>query len=263
MDDIHTLRWGYNLADVDRLTRLSLYRWNTHLDWRTRYELAWSAIAEALYAAAERPVPEALMHAAQDAIGSHVDADCRAHGWDREFHRPAPRFAVYWDGQRHDRDPHEGLIERLALWQIWEELTPASRRAILALAATGTQQAAAASLGVSLSGFKHALERGRRQFFALWLEHETPSGCWGLDRRVYRTGGPALDSSYRKAAKAIRHRQPRVEQAPRKPRHGTLREYNWWGCRCTKCTERKTEESRRRRRRKGVPVRALAHTRTE
>jgi hypothetical protein len=145
-DDIHTLRFGYNLADVDRLARMSLGRvWGIHLDYSTRYELAWEAVAERLYAAPgdEPPGPSDLIRAGQDAIAAHVNSEQQQHGYDRATGGGMPRWAAYWHGQRPVREPEAGLIERLALWQVWPELTPGQRQAFLALAACGTRTAAA------------------------------------------------------------------------------------------------------------------------
>jgi hypothetical protein len=256
--DIHTLRFGYNLADVDRLARMSLRRvWGIHLDYPTRYELAWEAVAEHLYAVPddEPPDPSDLIHAGQDAIAAHVNSEQQQHGYDRGTGGGMPRWAAYWHGQRPVREPEAGLIERLALWQVWPELTPRQRQVFLALAACGTHAAAAESLGISPRTFAHHLEAGRRRFFALWHEHETPPGLWGSGRRVYRAGGPQVTASARKAAKAVRHRNLRRAKARRKPNHGTLREYNFWKCRCRRCTDAKSAESTGRRRRDGAAVR--------
>jgi hypothetical protein len=257
-DDVHTLRFGYNLADVARLARMSLGRvWGIHLDYSTRYALAWEGVVERLYAASgdEPPDPSDLIRAGQDAIAAHVDSEQRHHGYDREAGAGMPRWAAYWHGQRPVSEPEAGLIERLALWQVWPELTPAQRRVFLALAACGTRTAAAESLGISPRTLAHHLEAGRRRFLALWHEHETPPRFWGSDRRVHRSGGPPLAASPRKAAKAVRHRKPRQAKAPREPKHGTLREYNYWGCRCRRCAAAKKAESERRRRKEGTAVR--------
>lgn len=257
-DDIHSLRFGYNLADIDRLARMSLRRvWGIHLDYSTRYELAWEAIAERLYAAPEHepPDPSDLIRAGQDAIAAHVNSEQQQHGYDRATGGGMPRWAAYWHGQRPVREPETGLIERLALWQIWPELTPRQRQAFLALAACGTRAAAAESLSISPRTFAHHLEAGRRRFLALWHEHETPPGFWGSDRRVYRAGGQQVTVSARKTAKAVRHRKPRKAKAARKPNHGTLREYNFWKCRCRRCTDAKSAESTARRRREGTAAR--------
>jgi hypothetical protein len=258
--DVHTLRFGYNLADLDKLTRAALWRiWGIHLDYRSRYELAWSAIAECLYAApgGHPPAPRDLICAGQDAIAAYVDSEQRHHGWDRETGREMPRWAAYWHGQRPVREPEAGLIERMALWQVWPQLTEAQREAFLALAACGTYDAAADSLGVTPKTLRNRLYAGRRRFLALWHEHETAPRFWGSGRRVYRAGGPQVAVSARKTAKAIRHRKPRQARAAREPKHGTLREYGFWRCRCRECTAVKAAESTGRRRKAGAAVRRL------
>lgn len=257
-DDVHALRFGYNLADLDRLTRAALWRiWGTCLDYSTRYELAWSAVAECLYAAPEDspPAPGDLISAGQDAIAACADSEQRHRGYDRETGDGMPRWAAYWHGQRPVHEPEAPLIERMALWQVWPELTPGQRGALLALAACGTRDAAAESLGISARTLGHHLDAARRRFTALWHEHETPPGFWGSDRRVHRAGGPQVTVSPRKTAKAIRHRKPRQPRAAREPRHGTLREYDYWGCRCRECTAVKTAQSEGRRRKAGAAVR--------
>lgn len=256
--DVHTLRHGYNLADLDRLTRAALRRgWGILLDYRTRYELAWSAIAERLYSAPEGspPSPADLVGAGQDAISSHVDSEQRHRGYDRETGGGMPRWAAYWNGQRPVREPEAGLIERMALWQVWPELTPAQRGAFLAVAACGTYDAAADSLGISRKTLAHHLDAGRKRFAALWHEHETPPGFWGSGQRVYRAGGPQVATLTRKTMTGIRRRKPRQPKAAREPSHGTLREYNFWRCRCRECTAVKAAESTGRRRKAGASVR--------
>jgi hypothetical protein len=256
--DVHTLRFGYNLADVDRLARASVWRvWGIGLDYLDRYELAWSAVAECLYAAPgdSPPSPGDLISAGQDAIAAHADAEQRHRGYDRETGAGMPRWAAYWHGQRPVREPEAGLVERMALWQVWPALTPAQRSAFLAVAACGTYDGAAASLGIARKTLANHLQAGRRRFLALWHEHEQPPRSWGSDRRVHRAGGPQVTASARKTAKAIRHRKPRQPRAAREPRHGTLREYDSWQCRCGECTAAKTAESERRRRKDGAAVR--------
>lgn len=255
--DVHTLRHGYNLADLDKLARAAVWRiWGIHLDYQTRYELAWSAIAEHLYAAPDDhpPAPRDLICAGQDAIAAHVDSEQRCHGWDREAGREMPRWAAYWTG-RALREPEAGLIERMALWQVWPELTDAQRGAFLAVAACGTYDAAADSLGIAVKTLRNHLDAGRKRFLALWHEHETPPRFWGSGRRVYRAGGPQVTTSARRTVTGIRHRKTRQPKAARESRHGTLREYSFWRCRCVKCTAAKTAESAGRRRKDGASVR--------
>src|SRR5690606_8654666 len=184
-DDIHTLRYGYNLADIDRLARMALSRTvGNPLDHRTRYEVAWSAIAEALYAASEPPTPSDLIYAAQRELGRHTRQEMRHHG---HHHRDPGQtmrgYAAYWNPPAGD--PLEDVVvNRTALWQIWPRLTDCERQVLLALATTGDYAAAADALAANPGTFRVNLRRARRRFLALWHEGETPPGAWGTDRRV-------------------------------------------------------------------------------
>ena len=82
------------------------------------------------------------------------------------------------------------------------------------------------------------------------MTHTCPGG--GCSEDVPRN---KVTASLRRTVTGIRHRKPRQPKAAREPRHGTLREYNFWGCRCVKCTAAKTAESEGRRRKDGAAVR--------
>jgi DNA-binding CsgD family transcriptional regulator len=260
-DDVHTLRHGYNLADLDQLARKAVWRvWGLTLDYNTRYELAWSAIADHLYAAERPPTPPDLIWVGQDAIGTEVRDTMHHHGVDRIARGGDTMrgFVAFWETAiRHTSSPENGVVERAALWQIWPHLTEAQRRALLALAAHGTYQAAAASMGITYKTFKQHIGNGRNRFLDLWHEHEAPSRIWGCDRRVYRSGdNAAVEASYRTAVKAVRHRKPGVAvRVEVEVKHGTLGAYSNHKCRCGPCVQAKTAESTERRRKAGNTVR--------
>lgn len=260
-DDAHTLRHGYNLADLDQLARKAIWRvWGLALDHDTRYELAWSAIAQHIYTVEEPPTPAELIWVGQDAIGSHVRDTMHQHGIDRVYRggETMRGFVAYWETTiRHSPSPENGVVERAALWQIWPHLTEAQRRALLALAAHGTYQAAAMSMGIANKTFKHHIGNARRRFLELWHEHEEPSRIWGCDRRVYRSGDDVpVHASYRKAAKAVRRRKSgSAARAETDIKHGTLGAYNKHKCRCGLCVQVKTAESTERRRKAGNAIR--------
>lgn len=257
------LRGGYSADDIDGLARVAA-RWawgawldaGSHLDWRTRLDLAWEAIAERLYAAPEPPCPADLVYAGRRAIAAAAGARQRHHGYDRATGGDRERFAVYWDGQRHPQGPEDRVVDWLALQQIWPHLSVAQQRAFHAIAEFGTQAAAAAHLGITESTLKNHVIAGRRAFFGLWHEHETPTRVWAADRRVYRDGIPSA-ATYRKAARTIRGRGPRKPEPPRVPRHGTASEYGYWGCRCPECRAYKAAQSQRRLRKAGPPRRFI------
>lgn len=260
--DVHEIRHGYNLADVHLLARRALWRvWGIHLDYHTRYDLAWSGIVHRLYAAteAEVPTPGDLVFAGQDAIAHHVREELRHAGRLKDGdHDTRRRFASYWELPiRHAPSPEPRIIERVALWQIWPELTSTQRGALLALATHGTYRAAADSLGIAEKTFKQHVSNARHRFFELWHEGEQASRIWGADRRVDRDGR-RVEASYRKAAKGIRRgRTPRApaRKSADEIEHGKVSTYSNRRCRCPLCVEVKRLESQARRRGTGTAER--------
>lgn len=180
------LRWGYVAADLDRFARMAMSRQiGTYaLDPVDRYEAAWSAIALALYEADEQPSPGALIYVGWNAISAANADEARHHGRDLIRHKGTTRsaFWLYWD-KRYARSPENGIVERLALDQIWPQLTPGQQEALTALAVHGSMAEAARALGKSPSSLHQLAHKGRERFKALWHEGETPSRPWGRDRR--------------------------------------------------------------------------------
>lgn len=201
--DVHDIRYGYNLADLDRLARASLWRsWMATIPFADRYQTAWSAIAEHLCAADTRPEPVDLIRAAEDAISQARYDDWHHQGFD--YNRgdgTMGRFVAYWTGLGATPDPAPRVIDHIALWQIWPQLTPNHRNALLALATHGDYQTAAGTLGLTYKAYTMLLVRARRAFFALWHEGETPSRPWGTDRRQ--------GSKARSVASLVRQRERR------------------------------------------------------
>lgn len=198
--------WGYTLADLDALTRSALSRgWGISIGQPDRYELAWSAIAEALCAAGERPGPGELVRAGREAISGYLH-DERRHSGHRPDGGPRPSFGVYWDEvARHSRSPEGPVVERLALAQIWPRLRDEEREALTALAAYGEYAPAAEALGLRYHTFCMRVHRARERFLRLWHEGESPSRPWGRDRRgghVRRSGNDTVTGVLRRRAKA-------------------------------------------------------------
>lgn len=192
--DIHTLRHGYNLADLDRLARMAMSReWARNKDWRHRYHIAWSGIAEALYSAAEPPEPGDLIRAGQESVTEFLHTELRHWGIRQDADRSRrPSFVMYWDMvARPTSSPENGIVERLALWQIWPRLRAEDREALLALATYGEYAPAAEALGLQKYTYYARVHRARVRFLRLWHEGEAPSRSWGHDTRgehVCRSG---------------------------------------------------------------------------
>lgn len=244
-DDVHTLRHGYNLADLDHLARMSTRRiWGIAQDYLTRFETARSAIAEHLYTAEQHPEPGDLVYAGATAIARHAQDEQRHHGIGRGYDAGfTPKFAVYWDWAATVQHGFEtSVIERVTFWQIWEQLGEQHRKVFAALAAHGTYQAAATALGTTYDTFCHSISHARGRFLMLWHEGEEPSRPWGHDQRVTAGGGRAeLD---------VTARAKRATSRPRKPRkpagHGLAR-YQRQGCRCDICREANDRHLEKRR----------------
>lgn len=249
-DDVHTLRHGYNLADLSRLARMATSTVRVAgFSYGTGYEVAWSAIAECLYASPEPPQPTDLVHAGWNAIRRHVMIEMHHHGKDVNSHRygqPMPRFAAYWElGAGRTGGVERTVVERTALYQIWPRLLPSHREALGALATLGDYEAAAAATGRKPSTFRALIADARRMFLELWHEGEEPSRPWGLDRRSKSpTGRPAG----RRATRAMERRRERGYVKPkREVVHGKASTYSKYRCRCRPCTDAKTAQQSRYR----------------
>jgi hypothetical protein len=184
-----TIRHGYTLTELHRMASraasLPAARW---LDARDAYDAAWHGLVEALLTATERPAQKGLTNVARQAVANLVKDEYHHHGIpvDRPWagHGAMPQFARYWwHGGRREPDPAPGVVDRLAVLDIWPKLTAGQRAALTALAATDDYQAAAAMLGIGQRAFNKRVETARRGFLRWWHEGEVPSEQWRLDRR--------------------------------------------------------------------------------
>jgi hypothetical protein len=185
------LRHGYTLAHLNDLTvrAVRTQRFNRQVDFTDRLELAWSAIAEFLYAADEPPTGADLIRAAWAAIGDDTDRTHRSHGWSTHdrYAGLTGRFQQYWVGSgHHTHSPEEPVVERVALAQIWPRLSATHRQLLLAMAVHDDYGRAAEALDKSRKTFTTQLSEARRAFLTLWHHGEQPSRPWGTDRRTSR-----------------------------------------------------------------------------
>jgi hypothetical protein len=119
---------------------------------------------------------------------------------------PRPSFGLYWDSvARHTASHEDAVIERTALWQIWEQLSACEREALLALAIHDEYATAANALGLQYYTYCARVRRARKRFLELWHEGEAPSRPWGRDRRgahVCRSGNDSVMGVLRRRIKA-------------------------------------------------------------
>jgi len=205
--DTHTaggLRWGYTIASLDTLTRSALSNgWGARMPGR--YDIVWGAIAVSLYAATQPPKPGQLVAAGRNAISIHHH-DNHRHWGIRPDGSSRPRYDLYWNEiAAWVASPENGVLERIALAQIWPQLTAGQQQALTALAVHGEYQTAADALGLDYHTFYARIRKGRARFLALWHEGETPSGLWGHDRRgrhIQRSGNDNVMGVVRRRHKA-------------------------------------------------------------
>lgn len=182
------IRWGWTLTNLDRLARTVVSNsrtWWPAGDRDDQYAAAWHGIVERLYSSDSEPTRIDLMEAGRQTLADDVRSSMRHHGTRRDTSNNGQKYAMYWEwAGRATPSPEPGIVERLALHQIFPTLTPGQRAALEALAAAGDYDEAARLFGTSAAGLKSQLMKGRRGFRALWHEGETPSGHWGCDRRA-------------------------------------------------------------------------------
>lgn len=239
--EVQQLRHGYTLGDLDQLAHAAVARaryGNPAGEWADRFMIAWEAIAEHLYAGQEAPTGYELVGAGMTAITDDHRDFRRHHGHsnERSFH------AVWTDLASVTRSHEAGVVERLALTQIWPTLTNRQCQVLAALATFGDHRPAAEALGMSTSLFSVHLSKARREFLRLWHEHEEPSHPWGTDRRPVTEGGRRKGR-----ASYVKHRRGRTKAALV---HGKASTYRNHKCRCEPCHDAAMADQRARRARK-------------
>jgi hypothetical protein len=181
------LAHGYTLADLERLARIAVVRdyWHQGMHPTDRFDLSFFAMAEHLYTSEEPPTDRELLQAAWAAVQRQVVSDRSAHGISNtDVYAEAPNFWRYWWEQaRHTPGPENHVVDRTALWQIFDTLAPRFKKTLLALATHNDHDKAAAALGVTRATYFCNLSDARRAFYRLWHEGEQPSQLWVADRR--------------------------------------------------------------------------------
>jgi hypothetical protein len=189
-----TLPHGYAPAALDQLTRAAVLADRTlTMDYSTRYNLAWSAIAWELCTATEAPTRGELVRAGWRAIANEVETIARHRG---RPHTPdpgrpeqhAPRFQIYWQDHLVTGSPEHRIVEDIAVDQVLTVLTGPYRAALEALALWDDYELAAHALGITDDAFKARISRARRRVLAAWHQGENPHHRRTTDRRVEARG---------------------------------------------------------------------------
>lgn len=181
------IKHGYTLADLDAMARQACAADRSLAsDVRTRYDVAWSAIALALVEAPHWPRRETLVRVGWRAIYDEVRQMRHTYGFrDKDGTQGAassPRFQEYWWSPTYSFEDH--VVERLALGPILATLTESEHAAVTALAVTDDYRAAAAYLGIKDKAFQRRLDMARRKLLARWYYPDRPPTIRHTDRRV-------------------------------------------------------------------------------
>jgi hypothetical protein len=184
------LRHGYTLYQVNSLSIWTVthdrYTQIGHPD--ERLEVAWHAIIEHIYSAADPPEMSEVIKAGWRAIRDHVERDKQFYGADSRNPDAltSKGFARYWSPQP-DMGPEERVTDSVSLAQILPRLRPQHRELLTALAVHEDYGLAAEALGQTRHTYATLIGHARKEFKKLWHQGETPSRPWGTDRRP-RTG---------------------------------------------------------------------------
>lgn len=168
---------GFTLHDINSIARsATIAAGFAASNFADRYDEAWSAVVETLYAASTDPGRRELWYAGLNAVHAAIRDDRRHYGaFDRDAElTSAPGFARYW-GNVVTPDFSPALIEKYAAFQIWPQLAGHHQRVLLAFAAAGTVAETARLLDVTIHAAQQRIDRARVAFRNLWHEHETPS----------------------------------------------------------------------------------------
>lgn len=233
MKPLEDLGWGYTLADIDSLAKGAARTVLVGgIPWHERYDIAWSAIAEHLYAASDPPPRRDLVQAGCAEIYATMTDNRRHHGGPRNGGEwgSSPAFARFW---REGSDRFEDrLLDRIALGQVMAALPCHHRDALSARAAMQTADMAKA-LGISAKLATKWVRNARAASLTLWYDGETPparSGRHSMRRQRSATVEPAQCGTN---AAYARHRYKREQPCNdcREARRLYAAEHRARGCR--------------------------------
>ncbi len=183
---------GYTLLDLEKMTRAACVADRTlAMDYHTKRDIAYSAITLALYEAERPPERGRLIRAGWQAIYREVRDTRRQRGYRDASYSTydvrddlRPRVIMYWDHRTVSPSHEDRVVERLAVHQALSAVTGPYLDAVLALAAIGDYQRAAAALEIEYAALSRRLITARQRFLAAWFGDETPHRIRSCDRRV-------------------------------------------------------------------------------
>lgn len=181
------IRHGWTVNDVNRFAVLAVRADITTraLDMEDRVEAAWSGITVYLLTCDQAPSHVNLIHQGRAALYRLAHEDRHHHGVSGPSAYAGSWSMAgavkYWTAPTGE-SLESGVVERLALAEILEDLPERHRATLQALADHDDYPAAAAALGIPYQTFCDRIMRARRAFLELWHEGEQPSAPWRLTR---------------------------------------------------------------------------------
>lgn len=216
------LRFGYTLDDVDHIARGALLASRTMAAaWEDRYEAARFAVIERIYGDEHWVRRDELLRAATRAVHDLARKELQHHGIDRQNMDNLAagtrhgRFFMFWEGHLTFPSHEDYVIERVALQQAWDALTPTDRRILTSQALYGDNGVAADALGKPRASYTVQLNQARRRFRALWLQGETVR-AWATDQR-----GAGKTTTTQRAMAWVRRRKREGTADKAKPARAT------------------------------------------
>lgn len=174
-----TLRFGFTMAEVDRLAKAAARRVMSATDFEDRYDAAWHGIVTALYEAETAPAERDLYFAGYSAAQRAATQSAQAHGRSARHDYgfgSAPAFVKFWAQFSTTPSHEDGVAERVALGQALGALTPGQYEALAAVAVCDTLREAAEALAIPYNTLIARYYQARDKVRRLWLEGETPRG---------------------------------------------------------------------------------------
>ncbi|MCW2900427.1 MAG: hypothetical protein JWO67_2692 [Streptosporangiaceae bacterium] len=196
---------GWTLEDLAKIAGIVVrIAYGRLLDVEEARDVAACAIVERLYAEPE-PMIEDLYRAGRRAVASAYGQQKSFVGIETNRSRSGREgvgreFARYWYSQGALVSPFEdAIVDRLAVKQVWDALSPRHQETLLALAEHGSHAAARAALGVTTKAWEHRLRKARIQARVFWYWPEAPGRQWG------GTDRPGMDTDARGRNKGMTH----------------------------------------------------------
>ena len=196
---------GWTLEELAKIARIVVRTSPGRvIDVDEARDVAACAIVERLYAEPE-PTLNDLYREARHALDAAYARQKSFRGLEMNVARTGREgvgreFARYWYSRGALVNPWEDeVVDRIALRQVWDALSPRHQETLLALAEHGSHAAARAALGVTGKAWEHRLHKARVQARVFWYSPEAPARQWGGPDR------PGMNTDARQRNKGMLH----------------------------------------------------------